>query len=250
MKILLINPNLLQDVTDALASAARRVAAPGTEILAVTGTFGAEVIGSRAENALAAHGVLDLAARHAVGCDAVVLGVSLDSGLQALRELLDVPVVGMTQAGLHAASLVASRIALLTFGVRMVPLYEELVHSHGFTPRVVRVDALPYGPKDVFSNPTWVREATLEHCRRLVEADGAEAIVLAGAAFAALGRGLQSDVPVPLVDGIEAAVPLAEMLVRLNWRKAKAGSLTQPGARASSGLSPHLAALLAGKAKP
>jgi len=246
MKILIINPNLVQGVTDALASAARRVAAPGTEILAVTGTFGPEVIGSRAENALAAHGVLDLAAKHAAGCDAVVLGVSLDTGLQALRELLDVPVVGMAEAGLHAASLIATRIALLTFGVRMVPLYEELVREHGFASRVVRVDALTHGPKDVFSNAGRVREATVELCRRLVETNRAEAIVLAGAAFSVLGA-MQADVPVPLVDGIQAAVPLAEMLVRLGSLKPRAGSLSHPGTRTTAGLSVELAALLSGK---
>ncbi|MFM9981615.1 MAG: aspartate/glutamate racemase family protein, partial [Burkholderiales bacterium] len=88
MKILVINPNLTQAVTDAVAAVARKYAAPGSEILAVTGEFGPQVIGSRAENAIAHHGVLDLAARHHAGCDAVVLGVSLDTGLLALRELL------------------------------------------------------------------------------------------------------------------------------------------------------------------
>ncbi|MFX6544518.1 aspartate/glutamate racemase family protein, partial [Acinetobacter baumannii] len=90
-----------------------------TELLAVTASFGPAVIGSRAENALAQHGVLELVAQHAPGCDAVVLGVSLDTALWACRELLDIPVVGMTEAGLLCGATVATRIGLLTNGARM-----------------------------------------------------------------------------------------------------------------------------------
>lgn len=245
MRILLVNPNLTQTITDAMARAARRAASPGTEIVAVTGTFGPQVISSRAENVVAAHGVLDLAARHAAGCDAVVLGVSLDSGLGALRELLEVPVVGMLEAGLHVASLLGARIALVTFGARLVPLYEELVRGYEFAGRVVRVAALPFAPADAYAEPARVRSALAEACRGLAQADGAEAIVLAGAALAGIGEEIQPDVPVPLVDGAKAAVALAEGLVRLALPKPRTGSLSHPGARATAGLSTELGALFA-----
>jgi len=247
MRILLINPNLTQAITDTVAHAARSAAAPGTEIVAVTGTFGPEVIASRAENAVAAHSALDLAAHHAGGCNAVVLGVSLDSGLGALREFLDIPVVGMSEAGLHVASLLGARIALVTFGARLVPLYEELVRGYGFAGHVIRVAALPFAPADAYTDPVRVRTGLAERCRDLVESDGAEAIVLAGAALAGIGDAIQREVPVPLVDGVKAAVPLAEGLVRLGLPKPRAGSLSHPGARATVGLSSALDALFSGK---
>ena len=40
MKLLLINPNTTQAMTDAIAEAARAVASPGTEIVAVQPSFG------------------------------------------------------------------------------------------------------------------------------------------------------------------------------------------------------------------
>ena len=248
MKILVINPNLTQAVTDAVAAVARKYAAPGSEILAVTGEFGPQVIGSRAENAIAHHGVLDLAARHHTGCDAVVLGVSLDTGLLALRELLSIPVVGMTEAGLFGAALVATKIGVLTYGARMVPAYEELVKSHGFADRVAGVDSVELPPTATFSDPQAVRRLSLEACARLIDGRGAEAIVMAGAAMAGLNETLQKEVAVPLVDGVACAVPLAEMLVRLGLPKPIAGSFAHPGERSVRGLSPQLAALF--RAKP
>jgi len=242
MKLLVINPNLTQAVTDAVAAVARRYAAPDTEIVAVTGEFGPQVIGSRAENAIAAHGVLDLAAKHYAGCDAVVLGVSLDSALYALRELLPIPVVGMTEAGLLGAALVATKFGVLTYGRRMVPIYEELAGLYGLAGRVSGVDSVELPATAVFSEPEIVRRLTLEACARLV-ADGAEAVVMAGAAMAGLNETLQAEVPVPLIDGIGCAVPLAEMLVRLKLPKPTHGSLAHPGERTMRGLSPALAAL-------
>lgn len=247
MKLLLINPNLTQAVTDAVAAVARRFAAPGTEILAVTGEFGPQVIGSRAENAIAHHGILELAAKHHTGCDALVLGVSLDTGLLALRELLPIPVIGMTEAGLIGASLVATRIGVLTFGRRMVPAYEELVKACGFTLRVACVDSVELPATATFSDPQGVRRLALEACARLIDRHGAEAIVMAGAAMAGLNETLQSEVPVPLVDGVACAVPLAEMLVRLQLPKPSVGSLAHPGERSVGGLSPALAALFAAR---
>ena len=73
MKLLVINGNMTQAITDVCANAAREVASPGTEVVSATGTFGPQVIGSRSENALAQHGMLELAAKHAPGCDAVVI---------------------------------------------------------------------------------------------------------------------------------------------------------------------------------
>lgn len=246
MKILLVNPNLTQAVTDAVLAAARVRAAPGTELLAVTGTFGPAVIGSRAENALAQHGVLDLVARHAPGCDAVVLGVSLDTALWACRELLDIPVVGMTEAGLLCGATVATRIGLLTNGARMGPLYRELVQSYGLGERLAGVETLALTPQQMVGSPLDIKaaqDAVVAAARTLIERDGAEAVLLAGAAMASMAEALQPQLPVPLLDGVGCAVALAEALVGLRLPRARVGSVSPTGGRAVQGVSPALTAL-------
>ncbi|MCZ2496561.1 hydantoin racemase [Xylophilus sp. Kf1] len=246
MKLLLINPNLTQGVTDAVLAAARQRAAPGTELLAVTGVFGPAVIGSRAEAALAQHGLLDLAARHAPGCDAVVLGVSLDTALWACREMLDIPVVGMTEAGLLCGATVAGRIGLLTYGERMGPLYRELVASYGLSGRLAGVETLPLDPAASLADPEGTRRAVLEGALRLVRRDGAEAVLLAGAAMASMAEALQPSVPVPLLDGVGCAVAMAQALVGLRLPKATVGSLSATGPRELRGVSAALAGRMAG----
>jgi allantoin racemase len=244
MKILLINPNLTQAVTDRVLQAAQAVARPGTELVAVTGTFGPQVIGSRAENALAAHGVLDLVARHAPGCDAVVLAVSLDTALWACRELLDIPVVGMTEAGLHTAALLVPRFGLLTYGQRLVPVYRELVDGCGLLGRLAAIGAVDVTPEQTFSEPDRVLAAVQAEAQRLVD-QGAEAVLLAGAAMAAMAPQLQPALPVPLLDGVACAVGLAETLAHQRWPRPRRGSVSPTGCRAVLGVGSELQALFA-----
>ncbi|MBL0730662.1 aspartate/glutamate racemase family protein [Piscinibacter sp. HJYY11] len=245
MKLLLLNPNTTQAVTDAVLVAARAVARPGTELKAVTGRFGPVVIGSRAENALAQHSVLQLAAEHAHDCDAVVLAVSLDTGLWACRELLKVPVTGMTEAGLLAGCSVATRIGLITYGRRMGPLYREIAEGYGLASRLAGIATLDLTPQQTFSEPQAVRDAVLTAARQLVQHEGAEAVLLAGAAMAAMAADLQPEVDVPLLDGVACAVALAEAHVSLKFPKARSGSVSGTGGREVRGVSPELANLFA-----
>src|SRR5437879_13317023 len=62
MKVLLVNGNTTQTVTERVLAEARRCGAPGTEIMGVTARFGVSIVSTEAENDIAAHAVLDVLA--------------------------------------------------------------------------------------------------------------------------------------------------------------------------------------------
>lgn len=246
MKILLINGNMTQAITDGCVNAAREVAAAGTEVIGVTGTFGPQVIGSRSENALAQHGMLELAASHSPGCDAVLIAVSMDTGLSALRELLSIPVVGMTEAAALTACTLGGRFSVVTFGRRNVPTYSELIAGYGLSSRCIGVEAIDAGPAAALSDPDSAVAALAGLAEAAIDR-GAESILLAGAVAAGWQRGLQAKVPVPVVEGIRAGTLMCESLVRLGLPRPATGSYSSPGARAVHGVSPALARLFGGR---
>lgn len=249
MRILVINGNMTQAITDICANAAREVAAPGTEVLSATGTFGPQVIGSRSEHALAQHGMLELAGRHATGCDAVVIAVSMDTGLAALRELLPIPVVGMTEAAALTACTVGAKFAVVTFGRRHVWTYGELIDSYGLGSRCVGVEAIDAGPKAALADPQGAVRALGMLAERAIVERGAEAILMAGAVAAGWQRDLQALLPVPVLEGVRCATLMAESLVRLGLPKPSVGSYALPGARVVHGVDPLLGRLF-GAANP
>jgi allantoin racemase len=243
MRILLVNPNMTAAVTESCARAARAAAASGTEIVPVTGEFGAEIINTRTENAIAAHMVLTLCARHAAEVDAVLLAVSYDTALLAAREALTIPVVGMTEAAMVTSCLVGTRFGLVVFGTPAI--YREHVAMLGLTSRLAGLRSIDTSAAAVYSDPNGVRSAVVAAAAALAAEDGAEVVILCGAAMAGMAGQLQPEVGVPLLDGISCGVPLLEMLVRLRLPAATGGSLAGPRGRRTAGLEPALAALLA-----
>jgi allantoin racemase len=240
MRILVLNANTTGFVTETAAAEGRRVASAGTEIVPVTADFGAAIVATRTEHAIAEHAAVELAARHAKGFDAVVIAVSYDTGLKALREMLPVPVVGMTEAALLTACMVGGRIGLIGFGARVWPIYRELVEGYGLAGRIagnrVLENTSAYKPGDY----TALDAELVAAARDLIEKDGAESIVLLGAVMAGASRRIEARVPVPVLDGMRCAIPQAEALVRVAAHKATTGSYALPGKRDVSKLSDAL----------
>ena len=77
MRLLLINGNRTQAVTDTVVTEAKRCVGPGIDVRGVTAAFGANIVSTPADNVIAAHAVLDALARHYTACDAAVLAISL-----------------------------------------------------------------------------------------------------------------------------------------------------------------------------
>ena len=244
MRLLIANANTTAAITEACAAAARAAAAPQTEIIAATPRFGAAVISTRAENAVAAHALLELLAEHAGQVEAVVLAVSHDTALEAARQLMPCPVVGMTEAACLTACMLGGRFGVVTFGG--VDTYREQIARLGLATRLSGLRGLAVTPPQALADPEGVGQMVLEAVAAMV-AEGADSIVLGGAGLAGFDTRLGDRAPVPLLDGIACAVRLVEGLARAGYRKPRAGSYAAPTARAVSGLSPALTRLLAGK---
>ncbi|MGE3875088.1 MAG: aspartate/glutamate racemase family protein [Parvibaculaceae bacterium] len=243
MRLLLINANTSAEITRRVAEEARKTAGADTEIQAVTASFGSSLIRTRADNVIAAHGALTALARSSAGYDAAVLAVSTDTGLAALREISPVPVVGMTEAALLTACMVGSRIGLVVFDKRAMPVFRETVAMHGLSDRLAGIRTVTMTVAD-FRRPERVREQVLGGIESLVEQDGVECVIVTGATMAGVARSLQAEAPVPLLDGISCAVVQAEGLVRLRIPKPRVGSLVRQRSEDLTGVDPALAELL------
>lgn len=244
MRLLVANANTTQAITEACAAAARAAASPGTEIVPATPRFGPAVISTRAENVVAGHALLELLAEHAGKVDACLLAVSHDTALEAARQMMPCPVIGMTEAACLTACMAGGRFGLVTFGG--IETYRELVARHGLSSRLAGLAGVAATPPEAVADPEGVGAKVLAAVADLA-AQGADSVVLAGAALAGFDRRLQPSAPVALLDGMACGVRMAEMLVALGLPKPRAGSFAAPAGRASIGLSPALEGILRGR---
>ena len=242
MHLLLINPNTTEAITDFVVSNARAFASPGTRLSGSTGRFGARYITTRAASAIAAHAALDAYAEHGATADAVVLACFGDPGLAGLKELAHQPVVGMAEAACLTAASLGRRFAIVTGGERWGPMLEEFVASIGLAEKLARVHTIAPSGADIAADPEKALELLAEACSVCVTAHAADAVILGGAGLAGLAARIAERVPVPLVDGVGAAVRMAEALVALKTNKARVGSYAPTTPVDTVGLAPALAA--------
>ena len=209
MRILLINANTTAAITDRLVAIANGMAPEGVRFAGATGRFGARYIASRAASAIAGHAALDAWAEHGAGADAVLIGCFGDPGLDALRELAPVPVLGLADASATAALRHGPRFGVVTGGAAWKPMLEEFFASRGLGASLAGVRTVAPTGGEIARDPDGALAVLAEACRASAEQDGAEAVILGGAGLAGLAARVAERVKVPVLCSVEEGVRAA-----------------------------------------
>lgn len=244
VRLLVINPNISTSVSDLIEAESRRAASPGTEIVIRTAESGVAYIETRLESMLAGPAVAEAIASAGADADAIVVAAFGDPGMPALKELVDVPVVGITEAALATASLLGQRMSIVAISERIAPWYRDCVERNGLLGRLASIRSLRDPLRGIGSVQDDFGPELVRLANQVVAEDGADVVILAGAPLAGLALEVADQIPVPVVDGVSAGITQAEALVRLSPRPARAGSYAGPPEKDHSGLSPALAATL------
>jgi allantoin racemase len=229
MRILVVNPNTSVAMTDKIGAAARAVAAPGTEIIAVNPADGPVSIEGYYDEVFSVPGLLaEIAKGETLGVSAHIIACFDDTGLEAARSLASAPVIGIGEAAFHLASLVAHRFAVVTTLSRSVPAIETNLMKYGLASRCAKVRACEVpvlALDDPASNASAQISAEIERARH---EDRAEAIVLGCAGMADLAARLSEQHGLPVIDGVASAVKLAEACSVLGLKTSKTGAYATP----------------------
>lgn len=238
MRILVANVNTTETMTEGIAEAARAVASPGTEIVGLTPDFGAESCEGNFESYLAAIAVMDKVIRYEGEYDAVIQAGYGEHGREGLQELLTVPVVDITEAAASTAMYLGRSYSVVTTLDRTVPLIEDRLVLAGLHDRCASVRSSGLGVLELESDPERAIEAIAAEAQRAVEVDRAEVIVLGCGGMAELKDRVVELCGVPVVDGVQAAVAVAEGLVRLGLRTSKVRTYAPPRPKRITGFGP------------
>lgn len=229
MQILLINPNSTASMTEQALRTAQRVASPGTVIDARTGSGTPVSIEGFSDEALSVPAMLaDIRAAEAAGAEATVIACFDDPGLDAAREYAAGPVLGICQAAVQAAMVVAKRFSIITTLPRSVPAIEDLVLRYGASQHCRRVRCIDLPVLTLESEPERAFDLLLAEIARARDEDRAEAVVLGCAGMSEMTDALTAATGVVVIDGIVVAIKAAEALVGAGLRTSKANSYAFP----------------------
>ncbi len=240
MKIQLINPNTCLGMTSKIAQSARAVCLPDTQIIARSPEHGPESIECALDETIAAAALLDVIAQgEAENVDAHIIACFGDPAIDAARELASVPVIGIAGAAFQLASLVSHRFGVVTTMSRTLPAADHLLHRYGYHHLCSGVRATDIPVLDLEDLTDSAYQLLLNECQLAIREDKAEAIVLGCAGMSDLVEKLSAELSVPVIDGVTAAVKLAESLHQLKLTTSKSGQYAAPLKKSFKGRYQH-----------
>jgi len=227
MRILVVNPNTTASMTRKIGAAARAAASPGTEIVAVNPAEGPVSIEGYYDEAMSLPGLLKTVAEHR-DADAVIIACFDDTGLDAVRCMTEAPVIGIGEAGFHAASIVSNKFSVVTTLSRSIPAIEHNLVRYGLASRCSKVRASEVPVLDLEHEGSSARGKISAEIGRAVSEDRAEAIVLGCAGMTDLAASLSAEHGLPVIDGVAAAVAIVEGFVRIGLKTSSRGGYAAP----------------------
>lgn len=209
---------------DFVKKLAEEVKDPGTDVDVVKINKGPESIESSYDDAWAAVfqiGLLEKA--EAEGYDAVITHCFCDTALRAAKESLTIPVLGIQEPAIHLACMLGSKFSIVGIGGNLLRRYlEDIVQGYGLQHKLASVRTVETTVLEVEKEDSQeLARLLLEQATQAIETDGADVIVLGCGGLSTFREKMQGVLQVPVINGTEVAIKLAEDLVRLKLSQSK-----------------------------
>lgn len=227
-KLLIVNPNSTASMTAKIGEAAHRAARAGTEVLAVNDPQAPPSIQGFYDVAQCLPALLSQLEGHS-DVDAAIIACFDDTGLDAARCAIDVPVIGIGEAAFHVASMLSCKFSVVTTLRRSVPGIEANLMRYGLSARCGRVRASDVPVLALERRDPVMMKKITDEIERAIDEDQAEAIVLGCAGMAELAAELSHQYGLPVIEGVSCAVALAEALASLGARTSRIGGYARSG---------------------
>jgi len=159
------------------------------------------------------------------GYDAVCIDTMSDSGMAALRSVLDIPVVSPGRASMLFALTLGSKFSVLAQWKPSIVRYNKAIPEWGLTRQCASVrsfdvepsfDTLMDGKEDK------VFPKMLDVCMQCVEQDGADVVILGSTTMHQAALWLAERLPVPLINPGPLTYKLVESLLALKLSQSRA----------------------------
>jgi allantoin racemase len=196
----------------------------GTEVRVLDVPTGPASIESAYEEMLAIPATLDLIMQcERDGYDAAIIGCFGDPGLEAARELVEMPVVGPCESAMLLAAGLGHRFSVLTIYDSLIAGQELLAVKAGVRAKLGSVRATNIPVLELMKDPATTRARLIEVAGACVTQDRADAILFGcmTMSFLDLAQEVSDAVGVPAVNAGKAALKQAEALVSMGLAHSK-----------------------------
>jgi len=137
------------------------------------------------------------------GFDAVCIDTMSDSGVSALRSVLEIPVIGPGRTAMLSALMLGDKFSIITMVNRWKPLYKKTIDELGIHAKCasVRSIEMPADNQSLLSGKEEeVFPMLLKACEQAVSMDGADVLILGSTTMHQSHAFLQQHLKVPIIN--------------------------------------------------
>ena len=208
MRLLIVNPNSTQDMTDRIGAEARGYLPEGIELILRTNLSGPPSIQGAIDGDMALPGTLSLLLE--TQFDAAIVGCFDDTGLAEAAASLSKPVIGLGEAAARSANEAVGQFAILTTSELSVPVIAKNMETYGLLTklncvRASQIDVLDFETDRAAASNNLTQAAK----NLLIEAPDIRTIVLGCAGMGGLAEEMASALNIDVIDPIKASVNMA-----------------------------------------
>ncbi|RKX77618.1 MAG: hypothetical protein DRP87_08660 [Spirochaetes bacterium] len=237
MKIMVINPNTSESMTEHLRRELDLIKRKDTELAVVCPNRGPVSIESAYDEAQAVPPTLELVKKANVdGFNAVIIACFSDPGLHAAREISKILVVGIQEISLHVASMLGSKFTIITPLEKRIPSKYEEVHKYKLEQYLASVRALGMTVEETDADPERTKNRVLEVSRLSAEEDGAEVIILGCAGMAGYAEEVAAKLGLVVIDPSSVALKICEGMVNAGLYHCKRALYAYPPPKEFKGM--------------
>ena len=157
------------------------------------------------------------------GFDAFLVGNIFEPGLHELRELLNIPVLGLRESSLHVACMMGASFSLINVNPKFIPRIIEGVKLQGLSSRLVSIEKMTVERPGVFDLSYRDDKVKAEIVQQFAQVArqaidrGAEVLIPAGGSLMTvlIEAGIHEVDSTPVLNGVVALVKTAELAVQM-----------------------------------
>jgi allantoin racemase len=229
-RILIINPNTAKDTAEKMEAECRGIAAPDTEVRAThikaRPGFSSYKVFSYVDLAICTVETIKIAWQNRKEYDGMIVAGFSDVGVDAMKEILDMPVLGIAEASYHIASLLGHRFTVLTGTSKWTPPKHDYVRALGVETKAASFRAYSeWNENDSFEA---LKARLLDVARTAMREDGAEVVILGGGPLVGYGKLIEKELGIPVIDPTLATFKFMESLIDLGHSQSKVGRWKPP----------------------
>ena len=151
--------------------------------------------------------------------DAIIVGdVGFIESVNKLKKLFSIPIIHVGESGFFLTQLLGKQSTAITYNEKFLPWINQIIEYFNMSKHCKSIKTLDIDPKNIINSNDVdnIKNKLISIINNLPQSNNSNVVILSSAGFANMASLIREHVHIPVVDPVESAIKLAEILININ----------------------------------